>query len=84
MSWLKVLKDEGVEQVGEVQSFGYGKFAHILDPEGNKVELWDPGIEADELADFEERHAVLGRESTNRVLSHAELFVERCDVEQRS
>jgi predicted enzyme related to lactoylglutathione lyase len=39
---LAVLRDEGVEVVGEVHTFEYGKFAHILDPEGNKVELWEP------------------------------------------
>ena len=39
---LAELKKEGIEQVGETQSFEYGKFAHILDLEGNKVELWEP------------------------------------------
>ncbi len=39
---LKVLKDEGVQIVGEIQTFDYGKFAHIIDLEGNKVELWEP------------------------------------------
>ncbi|MGQ1909935.1 VOC family protein [Marinifilum sp. RC60d5] len=39
---LKVLKEEGVEIVGEMQEFEYGKFGWILDPEGNKVELWEP------------------------------------------
>ncbi len=39
---LDVLRGEGVEVVGEVESFEYGKFAHILDPEGNKIELWEP------------------------------------------
>jgi len=43
---LDVLRQEGVEVVGEVQSFEYGKFAHVLDPEGNKVELWEPFDEA--------------------------------------
>ena len=43
---LAVLREEGVEQVGEVARFDYGKFAHILDPEGNKVELWEPFDEA--------------------------------------
>lgn len=35
------LKKEGVEQVGEIQEYEYGKFAHIMDPEGNKIELWE-------------------------------------------
>jgi lactoylglutathione lyase len=37
---LVELKNEGVQIVGEVQQFEYGKFAHIMDPEGNKIELW--------------------------------------------
>lgn len=39
---LEVLKAEGVTVVGEMQSFDYGKFGWILDPEGNKIELWEP------------------------------------------
>ena len=39
---LKVLEEEGIEQVGEMQEFEYGKFAWIMDPEGNKIELWEP------------------------------------------
>ena len=36
------LKSEGVTIVDDVQRFDYGKFIHILDAEGNKVELWEP------------------------------------------
>lgn len=39
---LAVLKEEGVTIVGEMESYDYGKFGWILDPEGNKVELWEP------------------------------------------
>ena len=39
---LQELSKEGIEQVGEIQIFEYGKFAHIMDPEGNKIELWEP------------------------------------------
>lgn len=39
---LAELKKEGIQQVGEIQEFEYGKFAHIMDPEGNKIELWEP------------------------------------------
>lgn len=42
---LKVLKEEGVEIVGEMQEFSYGKFGWIMDPEGNKIELWEPKAE---------------------------------------
>ena len=38
---LEVLKQEGVEIVGEMEEYDYGKFGWILDPEGNKIELWD-------------------------------------------
>jgi lactoylglutathione lyase len=38
------LRAEGVTIIGEMQVYDYGKFAHIMDPEGNKIELWeDPG-----------------------------------------
>lgn len=39
---LKVLKEEGVTVVGKVEEYDYGKFGWILDPEGNKIELWEP------------------------------------------
>ena len=39
---LEVLREEGVQIAGEIQEFEYGKFAWILDPEGNKIELWEP------------------------------------------
>ena len=41
-SLLKQLAAEGVTIVDEPQSFDYGKFAWIVDPEGNKIELWEP------------------------------------------
>ncbi|WP_333599141.1 VOC family protein [Flavobacterium sp.] len=39
---LAALKEEGVTIVGEMESHSYGKFGWILDPEGNKIELWEP------------------------------------------
>ncbi|MEQ8926095.1 MAG: VOC family protein [Fulvivirga sp.] len=36
------LKKEGVEIVDEIATYDYGKFVHIMDPEGNKIELWEP------------------------------------------
>ena len=39
---LKVLKEEGVQIVGEMQEYSYGKFGWIMDPDGNKIELWEP------------------------------------------
>ncbi len=39
---IAVLKEEGVEIVGEVEEHPNGKFAWIRDPEGRKVELWEP------------------------------------------
>ena len=38
------LKDAGVEILQGPESHENGKFAWILDPEGNKVELWEPMI----------------------------------------
>lgn len=42
---LEVLKQEGVQVVGEPMDEEYGKFGWILDPEGNKIELWQPPAE---------------------------------------
>lgn len=39
---MAVLKEEGVTIVGEIETYDYGKFGWILDPEGNKIELWEP------------------------------------------
>ena len=39
---LSILKEEGVEIVGEIEEYSYGKFGWIMDPEGNKIELWEP------------------------------------------
>lgn len=39
---LKALNNEGVTIVGEIEKYDYGKFGWILDPEGNKIELWEP------------------------------------------
>lgn len=36
------LKKEGVTIIDEIASYDYGKFVHILDPEGNAIELWEP------------------------------------------
>ena len=36
------LKKENVTIVDEIAEYDYGKFIHILDPEGNIIELWEP------------------------------------------
>lgn len=36
------LKKEGVVVVDTIEDSDYGKFVHILDPEGNKIQLWEP------------------------------------------
>lgn len=37
-----VLRKEGFQVVGEIEEYDYGKFGWIMDPEGNKIELWEP------------------------------------------
>lgn len=41
-SLLKTLCEENVQIVGETADEGFGKFAWIMDPDGNKIELWEP------------------------------------------
>jgi len=49
-SLVDQLKKEGVEIADSIESYEYGKFIHIVDIEGNKIELWEPNdIEYDEI-----------------------------------
>lgn len=43
---LVKLKQEGVQIVGDMESYDYGKFGWILDNENNKIELWEPNDKA--------------------------------------
>lgn len=42
VSLIAALKEEGVEVVGAIEQHENGKFAWIRDPEGRRVELWEP------------------------------------------
>ena len=39
---LDELKKDNVTIVDEIAEYDYGKFVHVLDPEGNIIELWEP------------------------------------------
>jgi predicted enzyme related to lactoylglutathione lyase len=39
---VKVLSEEGCNVLEKIDDSEYGKFAWVMDPEGNKVELWQP------------------------------------------
>jgi lactoylglutathione lyase len=39
---LEELKKDNVTIVDELAEYDYGKFIHVLDPEGNIIELWEP------------------------------------------
>jgi catechol 2,3-dioxygenase-like lactoylglutathione lyase family enzyme len=39
---VKVLIAEGVTICDDIASYDYGKFVHIMDDDGNKIELWEP------------------------------------------
>ena len=39
---LDKLKEHRVKIVDQIEAFSYGKFLHILDCDGRKVELWQP------------------------------------------
>jgi len=43
-SLFKELKSQGVVILDKIESYDYGKFLHILDPEGNKIQLWQPSV----------------------------------------
>lgn len=39
---VEELRKDSIAICDSIQSFSYGKFIHILDLEGNKLELWEP------------------------------------------
>lgn len=39
---VQELKKEGVTITDSIETVDYGKFVHIMDIEGNKIELWEP------------------------------------------
>jgi predicted enzyme related to lactoylglutathione lyase len=39
---LETLREEGCNVLDKVDDSGYGTFGWVIDPEGNKVELWEP------------------------------------------
>ncbi len=36
------LNKNGMQVIGTIEEYEYGKFAWVMDPEGNKIELWEP------------------------------------------
>ena len=43
---VKELTAAGISMLDGIEGSPYGKFVHFLDPEGNKVELWEPPLES--------------------------------------
>lgn len=39
---VKKLRENGVTILDTIETVDYGKFVHIMDPDGNKIELWEP------------------------------------------
>src|SRR4029078_7999043 len=39
---VEELKKENVTIVDKIETYDYGKFVHIMDIEGNKIQLWEP------------------------------------------
>jgi predicted enzyme related to lactoylglutathione lyase len=56
---VEVLKKEGVTITDSIETYDYGKFVHIMDVEGNKIELWEPND-----IEFEKLGIQIGAETT--------------------
>ncbi len=41
-SLLKQLRKEGVQVDDKIEESEYGRFGWVMDPEGNRIELWEP------------------------------------------
>ena len=53
------LRKDSVTIIDKIETVEYGKFVHIMDIEGNKVELWEPND-----IEFEKLGAKIGSKST--------------------
>ena len=42
---LEQLRSQGANVDGQVEEYEYGRFAWVMDPEGNRIELWEPAKE---------------------------------------
>lgn len=56
---IEQLKKDGVTVTDNIEEVEYGKFVHIIDIEGNKIELWEPND-----AEFEKLGIQMGYETT--------------------
>ena len=45
VSLVEEFKKDGVQVLDEIEEYEYGKFIHIMDIDGNKIELWEPVVE---------------------------------------
>ena len=60
LTWLVgQLKIEGVTVTDTIETADYGKFVHIMDIEGNKIELWEPND-----VEFEKLGLSIGAQTT--------------------
>lgn len=39
---ISKLKNNGITILDDIETYDYGKFVHIMDADGNKIELWEP------------------------------------------
>lgn len=40
--FLHSLESKGIERIGKIQEEPYGRFAWVRDPDGRRIELWEP------------------------------------------
>jgi predicted enzyme related to lactoylglutathione lyase len=48
---VEELKKEGVTILDKIETYDFGKFVHIMDIEGNKIELWEPVYDEDKTGE---------------------------------
>jgi predicted enzyme related to lactoylglutathione lyase len=53
----KLLRSEGVEVEAQTEEADYGRFGWIMDPEGNRIELWEPATPSTKEASIPELEA---------------------------
>jgi predicted enzyme related to lactoylglutathione lyase len=56
---VEQLRKDGITITDKIETVEYGKFVHIMDIEGNKIELWEPND-----LEFEKLGVKIGAETT--------------------
>lgn len=66
---LDSLREEGVTVDPKIEDYEYGRFGWILDPDGNRIELWEPTENSSKGRRRRQKHASKKAKSSRKTRS---------------